>query len=296
LTAFSDEARLDLRGECLNKARRWSLNVSRFGTRLAGAGGFINISRNAKKVVFVGTFTAGKLQIAVQGGQLRILREGDVRKFVHAVEHRTYSGAYGVKRGQEALFVTERCVLRLGPEGLELSEVAPGIDVERDILAHMEFLPLIKAAPRIMDRRIFAAEPMGLRADLLQVPLEQRFTYDPQQDIFFANFEGISVRDKSDVERIRALLEMRLIPLGRKVPAIVDYDNFTVSPDAEDAFFDMARAVSQHYYLRVTRYTTSAFLRAKLGDALSQRQVAPHIFESAEDARQHLDTLACIRD
>ena len=273
-----------------------NLNVSRFGARLAGAGGFINISQNAKKVVFVGTFTAGKLEIAVKGGRLTILREGDVRKFVHAVEHRTYSGRYAVQRRQEALFVTERCVLRLCPEGLELIEVAPGMDLERDILAHMDFSPFIQADPQIMDRRIFAAEPMGLRADLLRLPLEQRFSYDPQQDIFFANFEGISVRDSTDVERIRALLEMRLRQLGRKVPAIVDYDNFNVSPEAEDAFFDMARAVSQRYYLHVTRYTTSTFLRAKLGDALRKRLVAPHIFESAEDARQHLDALARVRD
>jgi propionate CoA-transferase len=156
----------------------------------------------------------------------------------------------------------------------------------------MDFALLIKAEPRLMDQRIFAAEPMGLRADLLQVPLAQRFTYDSQQEIFFANFEGISVRDAADVERIGASLEMRLTPLGRKVPAIVDYDNFTVSPEAEDAFFDMAHRVSQRHYLRVTRYTTSAFLRAKLGDALSQRQVAPHIFESSADARQHLEALA----
>jgi len=243
-------------------------------------------------VVFVGTFTTGGLKVSVDDGQLRILREGKTRKFVRAVEHRTYSGSYAVQRQQEALFVTERCVLRLGAEGLELMEIAPGAEVERDILAQMEFTPLIRGTPRTMDLRIFGTDPMGLRADLLRVPLDQRFSYDPQQDIFFANFEGLYVHDAADVARLRELLEAKLNDLGRMVPAIVDYDNFSVSPEAEDAFFDMAREVSQRHYLRVTRYTTSAFLRAKLGDALSQRLVAPHIFESSQDARRHLDALA----
>ena len=268
-----------------------NLNVSRFGARLAGAGGFINISQNAKKVVFVGTFKAGNLRTVVDGGRLRILREGDVRKFVHAVEHRTYSGKYAVRRNQEALFVTERCVFCLCPEGLELVEIAPGVDIQRDILAQMDFEPLVKSNTRVMDARIFETESMGLRDDLLQLPMDRRFAYDPLQDIFFANFAGLRVRDGADVEQIRQALELSLAGLGRKIPAIVDYGNFTVLPEAENAFFDMAHAVSTRHYLRVTRYTTSAFLRSKLGASLSQRGVAPHIYESSEDARRHLDAL-----
>jgi len=268
-----------------------NLNVSKFGPRLAGAGGFINISQNAKQVVFVGTFTAGRLDVAIEGGRLRIVADGSVQKFVREVEHRTFSGPYAVQRSQPVLYVTERCVFRLGQEGLELVEVAPGIDIERDILARMEFRPVIRRDPAIMDRRIFSDAPMGLRDDLLRIPLERRFTYHPQDNLFFVNFEGHVVRSHEDVERIRRTVESMLAPLGRKVYAIVNYDNFEILPDALDAYSAMVHDLVERFYSGVTRYTTSSFLRTKLGDALKERAVAPHIYESAEEASAHLREL-----
>jgi propionate CoA-transferase len=139
-----------------------NLNVSKFGPKFAGAGGFINITQNAKKVFYLGTFTAGGLEIEVQDGKLRILQEGKVKKFIKEVEHKTFSGEYAVQVGQPVLYITERAVFELSAEGLILTEIAPGIDLQKDVLDLMDFKPLIKGVPKVMDHRIFVDFPMGL--------------------------------------------------------------------------------------------------------------------------------------
>ncbi len=152
--AFLGMAQTDYRG---------NVNVSKFGPRLAGAGGFINISQNAKTVVYVGTFTAGGLSLLIEDGQIRITQEGKSKKFVGGeVEHITFSGEYGLKKGQRIIYVTERCVFELNEEGMQLTEIAPGVDLQKDILAQMDFEPVIKGEPELMDPRIFLPGPMGL--------------------------------------------------------------------------------------------------------------------------------------
>ena len=135
------------------------VNVSRFGSRLPGAGGFINISQSAQKVIFCGTFTAGGLKTSIEDGKLVILKEGSSTKFIRAVQQVTFSGQRAVSQSTPILYVTERCVFELRPEGLALIEIAPGIDLENDILAQMDFRPVIGDVKQ-MDRRIFQSELM----------------------------------------------------------------------------------------------------------------------------------------
>jgi propionate CoA-transferase len=155
--AFLSFAELDADG---------NVNVSRFGDRIVGFGGFINISQNAKKVVFSGTFRTGGLDAVLSEGELAIRRDGSVGKLVSHVEQVSYSGLIGRDSGQEVLYITERCVLRWNLDRLEIAEVAPGIDLDRDVLAQMGFAPRIAADLRTMDPRIFREDPMGLTADL----------------------------------------------------------------------------------------------------------------------------------
>jgi propionate CoA-transferase len=142
-----------------------NVNVSKFGKRLTGAGGFINISQNAKTVVFLGTFTVGGLAVEIAKGELHISQEGKAKKFVQGeVEHITFSGDYAIKRGQKVVYITERCVFNLTEQGFELTEIAPGVDLEKDILSQMNFQPVINRAPQLMDSRIFQDNPMGAEA------------------------------------------------------------------------------------------------------------------------------------
>jgi propionate CoA-transferase len=152
-TAFLGLAQVDSMG---------NINVSRFGTRIPGCGGFIDITQNTREVIFCGTFTTSGLEVAVRGGRLEILREGKIKKFIKQVEHITFSGRYAQRTGQKVLYITERAVFRLSENGLELIEIAPGIDIQKDILAHMDFMPILPEKIREMDYRLFRKEKMEL--------------------------------------------------------------------------------------------------------------------------------------
>ena len=252
-----------------------NLNVSKFGKRLAGAGGFINISQNAKKVVFVGTFTAGDLQCRIADGRMHIDNEGSQRKFVSQVEHRTFSARESRKRGQQVLYVTERCVFQLAgsPDAptLELIELAPGIDLQRDVLALMDFVPLISPQLKAMEAALFAPTPMGLRKRLLTTPLAQRLELDVAHRLLFINFEGLAVDKMEDIQAIESHITALLEPLKTRVVVVVNYDSFTLAPALMDAYTLMVQQLKRRFYSRVTRYGTGGFLKARLeargGDA-----------------------------
>lgn len=140
-----------------------NINVSRFGPRISGCGGFINITQNAKRVFFCGTFTAGGLKVGIGNGKMEILVEGREKKFIKEVEQTTFSGEYANKTNQPVMYITERAVFELRKDGVYLTEVAPGIDLQTQVLDLMDFVPKMDGTPKLMDARIFSDEPMGLK-------------------------------------------------------------------------------------------------------------------------------------
>lgn len=138
-----------------------NVNVSRLGGLAVGPGGFIDIAQNARKVVFCGTFAAKGVELATGDGRLRVRRQGAVRKLVRQVDQITFSGPQAVRRGQSALYLTERASFRLVEGGVELFEIAPGIDLQRDVLDQMDFAPCIAASLRVMPSSHFQREDDG---------------------------------------------------------------------------------------------------------------------------------------
>jgi propionate CoA-transferase len=135
-----------------------NVNVSKFNDRPIGCGGFINITTASKKVIFCGTFTTGGLKASASDGRLKIIQEGHRKKFVDHVEQITFSGRYAAKSGKPILYITERAVFELRGGEVVLVEIAPGVDLERDILAHMEFKPVISPDLKIIPEEIFYPE------------------------------------------------------------------------------------------------------------------------------------------
>ncbi len=267
-------------GEC---DAQGNVNASRFGERIPGCGGFINISQNAKKIVFVGTFTSGGLAVAIENGRLRIAKEGKFSKFVQTIGQTTFSADYARRREQEVLYVTERCVFRLGPKGLTLTEMAPGIELERDILAHLPFKPAIEG-PRDMDPRIFRPQPMGLRECMLDIRISDRLSYDAASNTVYMNYAGMRVRNEEDIRLIKDAVDALLGPLGKRVHSVVNYERFSCDDDVFNRYVDAVKYVEETYYLDVKRYTSGAFLRHKLGSELAKRQITSEVLDSQHAA------------
>lgn len=286
---FIDGGGIDI--ACLGFAEcdgQGNVNASRFSGRVSGCGGFINISQKSKKVVFVGTFTSGGLETRIDDGQLEILREGVHAKFVEAVNQVTFSGRRAGREGRAVHYVTERCVFALREDGLELIEVAPGIDIDRDILSRLPFSPMVNE-PKTMPDALFREPLMGLRESIADIGIEDRISYDEQKNMLFLDFSGMRVKTLADIERIQVAVESVLKPLGRRVTSIVNYDSFWVEPEIADHYLDLVRHVEANYYLKVSRYTTNGFMRIKLARGLDERDIDANVVQNFEQAKASLD-------
>jgi propionate CoA-transferase len=140
-----------------------NVNATKFGDRCTGCGGFIDITQNAGHVIFCSTFTARGLEVDFAGGKVNIVKEGSEKKLVKKVAQVSFNGEIARKKGQKVHFVTERAVFEFGPDGPVLIEIAPGIDLQKDVLAQMEFTPIIAANLKISDPALYLETQYGLR-------------------------------------------------------------------------------------------------------------------------------------
>jgi propionate CoA-transferase len=275
--AFLGAAEVDAQG---------NVNVSRFGEHLAGAGGFINITQNARSLFFLGTFAA-RAKVVVEAGRLRIVQESRAMKFIERVGQVTFSGPYARAHCQSVHYITERAVFRLTEAGLELIEIAPGLDLERDVLEQMAFRPAIAPGLREMDPRIFREGLMELRC-ASPIALEDRVRYDPHENVAYVNFEGLTLDTDADVAQLANFLDDRFAALGQRVHVIVNYDNFALAPAASDAFSAMVAWNQERYFASSTRHSTNAFFRRQLAGHLARAKLERTVYRDLQAAKDGL--------
>jgi len=264
-----------------------NVNAHKFGTRVAGCGGFVNISQNSKKVIYMGNFTSGGLELAVENGKMKIVKEGKIKKFIKECEQITFCSQFSESQGQEVFYITERCVFKLIEGKLELIEVAPGIDLEKDILAQMEFRPVMRKI-ELMDKRLFAESIMGISSEFLLKELKTRVSYDAERNLLRLNFNGLEIDSQDDIDNIRKILVDLCTSIGKKVNTIVNYNAFKVSDPLFNQYLIMGKFVIETYYRKSARYNSNAEARALFTDEFESRKLPPNIFATEEEALKYV--------
>lgn len=286
---YYDGGGLDL--TCLGFAQcdsSGNVNSSKFGPRIAGCGGFIDISQNTSRVLFLGTFTTGGLKVAIENGVVHILQEGKIKKFVEASEQITFCARLSDSEAQKVLYITERCVFQLIDHQLELIELAPGIDIEKDILGQMGFKPVIKNVAE-MDSRLFRKQPMGIREEFLLKELKARVFYQEDKNTLQLNFDGLHLDTKEDVKNIETVVEGMCKRVGQKVNAIVNYNGFRVDEEIFDAYMEMGKSIITRYYISIARHNTNNDARENFIMECKKRNLEANIFATREEALNFLE-------
>jgi len=245
------------------------VNVSRMNSsRLTGPGGFIDITQSTRNICFMSTFTAKGLDIYFnqEEGNISIKKEGTIKKFVNEVYETTFSAAESIRRGQKVYYVTERAVFwrTTAHDVLELIEIAPGIDLQKDILDQMEFTPAISENLKIMDRQFFKKEKMGYS---LFGSLAERCTYHEDDHLLFIDLFGISLRNEHEIDWFFVSLNKILHPITKKkgpVDVVVSYQGFDLKSGLEDYYAEELQKLEARHYKSVKRYSGEAFRLAKL--------------------------------
>jgi propionate CoA-transferase len=256
------------------------VNVSRLSAdRLIGPGGFIDISQSTRNICFMTTFTAKGLKVVGQDGKLKIESEGQVKKFVSGVFEKTFSGDEAVRRGQTVLYVTERAVFRRSgnSDAIELLEIAPGVDLQRDVLDQMEFAPAFSPKLKEMDPRIFKAETMHAASDFFG-SLEEKCIYHDEPHVMYLDLSGITLNTENDVEWLILGLRNILSPHFRAkgpIDMVVNYDGFDIRKGLEDSYSEKVNTLQKEVYKSVKRYTGQAFKRAQLKTQLRMSEWNP---------------------
>jgi len=241
------------------------VNVTRVGPKLTGPGGFIDISQSTQRVNMVGTFTAGGLEIAVQDGKLKIVKEGRIKKFVKSIPEVTFSAKRANINGRSVKYITERCVFSLSGEGLVLSEVAPGIDIERDILRQMDFVPLMPVQPSLMNPLIFLESKMGLADSLTRIDMGSRLFHVPESNTLFIDLASVKVHSREDIATIINGVESYLAKElgGNKTHVEVNYFGFHCAPHLEAEYATAIAAIEARMYLSCRRHHGRTFTHLK---------------------------------
>ncbi len=257
------------------------VNVSRFGTRVAGAGGFINISQNAGQVIFMGTF-ANKARFRFENNALVIEADGPC-KLVETVGQITFNGDYARHKGQRVLYVTERAVFAMEPDGLALVEIAPGVDLQTQVLDRLPFKVEVSARLKVMDPAYFGTGKIEL-TQLGKRGVAERVHFKAQENVLYLNLEGLEFYSADQVHEFERQLLLHLSFPG-KVDAVINYDRFYLAEAAAAAWFELVERNSRTYFKSSTRHSSSLLFCREMGEQFERHQ-APLISAPGQGQRR----------